>query len=398
MDSVSGNHVAQRWFGSGHSTSEDADAAGSEAARAALAGRSASLLMIFCSINYDMSRLVNAVRKEAGDGTIIVGCSSMGQVVAPAATDNSVVVAALGGPGFQVSTRLARGAAARQRDAGAEAAGCLADVDSPNTILMLLNDGLTGEQHEVVRGAYGVVGGTVPLVGGCSADELTYSRTYQFHGDADSVEVLSDSVIGVAIGSDAPIGVGIAHGWRKQGDPMVVTKSEGGVVFELDHEPALDVFLRRIGADRSLAEDAVAFRAAAFSRPLGMSRRSGEDIRAVHAGDVDTGSLSCLADVPQGALTWLMETDADSLVDGAGTSCAEAVAGLSGAEPIGMLLFDCGGRKIMLGRDGLDREGQAITEVAGETPFAGFYTYGEVARTRGSRGMHHLTVVSLALA
>jgi len=31
-------------------------------------------------------------------------------------------------------------------------------------------------------------------------------------------------------------------------------------------------------------------------------------------------------------------------------------------------------------------------------PLAGFYTYGEFARTRGARGMHHLTVVTLALA
>ncbi len=31
-------------------------------------------------------------------------------------------------------------------------------------------------------------------------------------------------------------------------------------------------------------------------------------------------------------------------------------------------------------------------------PFGGFYTYGEIARTQGSRGMHHLTVVTLALA
>ena len=35
--------------------------------------------------------------------------------------------------------------------------------------------------------------------------------------------------------------------------------------------------------------------------------------------------------------------------------------------------------------------------VAG-APFGGFYTYGEIGRTHGSRGMHHLTVVTLALA
>jgi hypothetical protein len=264
--------------------------------------------------------------------------------------------------------------------------------------MIMLCDGLTGDQHEVVRGAYGVVGGAVQLVGGCAADELTYSRTYQFFGDGNGVEILTDAVVGVAIGSDAPLGVGLGHGWRKRGEAMVVTRSEGGVLYELDHEPALDVFLRGMGADRSLAEDPAAFRAAAFSHPLGMSRRSGEDIRAVHAGNLTDGSVVCLADVPQGAVTWLMETDEDALIAGAADSCSQAVAGLGEASPIGILVFDCGGRKIMLGRDGLILESAVIAKVAAEVPFTGFYTYGEVARTHGSRGMHHLTVVSLAIA
>ena len=34
----------------------------------------------------------------------------------------------------------------------------------------------------------------------------------------------------------------------------------------------------------------------------------------------------------------------------------------------------------------------------GDAPFAGFYTTGEIARVRGASGMHHLTLVTLALA
>jgi hypothetical protein len=32
-----------------------------------------------------------------------------------------------------------------------------------------LSDGLGGNQEEVIRGAYSVVGASVPLVGGCAA-------------------------------------------------------------------------------------------------------------------------------------------------------------------------------------------------------------------------------------
>ena len=44
------------------------------------------------------------------------------------------------------------------------------------------------------------------------------------------------------------------------------------------------------------------------------------------------------------------------------------------------------------------REIDAVATASGGAPFGGFYTYGEIARTQGSRGMHHLTVVTLALA
>jgi hypothetical protein len=62
------------------------------------------------------------------------------------------------------------------------------------------------------------------------------------------------------------------------------------------------------------------------------------------------------------------------------------------------MVFDCGARKVMLDGPGIRRELDAVAHVAGDVPFGGFYTYGEIARTQGSRGMHHLTVVTLALA
>jgi len=92
-----------------------------------------------------------------------------------------------------------------------------------------------------------------------------------------------------------------------------------------------------------------------------------------------------------------METDAESLVLGAKESVSQAVAELDGAAPVGVVVFDCGARRIMLGEQGLAAEVGAMSSVLGDVPFGGFYTYGEIARTQGARGMHHLTVVSLAL-
>jgi hypothetical protein len=297
-----------------------------------------------------------------------------------------------------VSATVAHEASPRRREAGQQVAATVADIDAPHRVLMMLCDGLTREQQDIVRGAYSVVGAEVQLVGGCAADLNLYERTYQFYGDEHGVQILSDAVVGAAIGSDAPIGVGIAHGWRKTGDAAVVTGSDGGELIELDGKPALDWYLERLGASPEIVTDPLAFHALAFNHPLGMSRRTGEDIRVIHSADPEKGSLLSLADVPQGAVVWIMEATEADLIDAVKLAHTEAVGALSGAPACGLFAFDCGARYALLGAEGAEREIAALDELADGAPVAGFYTYGEIARTRGARGMHHLTLVLMAFA
>ena len=152
-----------------------------------------------------------------------------------------------GGSGFSVSTNVARNASRDLREAGASAATCAED-GTPGThqVLLLLTDGLGGDQQEVVRGAYSVVGASVPLVGGCAGDDMAMKKTFQlFDGD-----VLEDSVVAAAINSDAPLGIGVQHGWTRVGAPFLVTASSGTRVLALDDRPALDVYLERLRGSR----------------------------------------------------------------------------------------------------------------------------------------------------
>jgi hypothetical protein len=386
-----------RWFGVGRSTDADARAAGVQAARDALAGRTASLVVVFCPADIDIQAMLEGVRSETG-GVPLIGCSGLAQLAGESPAELAVVVSVLGGEGFEIRVSTAPNVSAGQRVAGEDVAAIVEELTSEHQLLLLLADGLAGEQHELVRGAYSVVGATVGLAGGCAADEFLYQQTFQFIGDASGVRVLSDAVVAAAIGSDAPIGVGVAHGWRKVGEPMMATRSADGHVYTLDGEPALDVFARRVGATRSIARDAAAFVQFALRHPLGMSRRSGEDIRLIHAGNVDDGSIACLADVPQGALLWMMESDRAGLLSGVDDACTQAIGALDGVPPLGFIAFDCGARHLFLEADGVREEVARFAECAPGVPFAGFYTMGEIARTRGARGMHHLTLVVVAFA
>lgn len=257
--------------------------------------------------------------------------------------------------------------------------------------LLLLSDGLAGDQQEIVRGAHAVLGSGVPLVGGCAGGDDVRRSFRVLDG-----ELVESAVVGAAIGSDAPLGIGVRHGWERVGEPLLVTRSEGTEVLELDGRPALDAYLDRFGVT---AGDPDAFARFALTRPIGLARGRGEhQARFIGGADFERRSLKCIAAVPEGATAWLMKGDEGSVLGATDAACADALEALGGAAPLGLLAFDCIARRAVLGDEGITTEVEQISERADGAPIAGFYTYGEIARTRGVNGFHNQTLVVLAVA
>ena len=386
--------AGQRWIGVGNSAEADSRAAGAAAVRGALRGTDPRLLIVFASPAHDLDALLSGIREHCPD-TPLIGCSTAGEIATDGPGDSGAVVVALGGEGFSVATEVAVNASADVRLAGERAAACVERVaPMRHQVLLLLSDGLGGDQQEVVRGAYSVLGASVPLVGGCAGDDLAMKRTHQLHGDT----VLEDSVVAAAISSDAPFGIGVQHGWRPVGDPFLVTASSGTRVFQLDDKPALDVYAERLGAPAEILDDAAAFTRFAMTHPFGLRRRSGEEVRFIAEANFEDRSISCIAGVPQGGLIWIMEGDAESVLSATDAACEQALGSLEGAAPLGLLAFDCIARRGVLGDSGIRTEVERIGASAGGAPVAGFYTYGEIARTHGVSGFHNQTLVVLAFA
>ena len=382
-----------RWLAVGRSTRAGARDAGREAAAEALrGGEDPRLVLVFCSEAYDLPALLAGIREHAA-GVPLIGCSTAGEIAADGPRDHSVVVTVLGGAGFRVCTRAAIAREQRLREAGADVARAAREIAGcEHRVLMLLTDGLAGDQQEFVRGAYGVVGAEVPLVGGCAGDSLKMVRTFQLHDD----RILTGAVVAAAIGSDAPLGIGVRHGCRRTGAPMVVTRASGSRIEQIDDEPALDVYLDRLGAPADARSDPGAFTRFALMHPLGLARRRGEGfVRFVNAPGYDDRSLGGY--VPQGAVAWFMTGDEDSALAATDAACADALRALGDRPPLGLIAFDCISRRMVL-REGIEPEIQRVAASAAGAPVAGFYTYGEIARTRGLSGFHNHTLVILAVS
>ena len=384
--------AGRRWLTVGWSAAGDSHTAGEEAARRAV-GESVDprLLIVFCAASRDPHAVLAGINSRGG-GAHVVGCSSRA-VIAPDGPDrDGVVVVALGGPGFSVATAVAEEANKRQREAGARVAASASEVDDrPHRVLVLLSDGKAFRQEEILAGAYGVVGASLPLVGGTASPDFHANPTFHFHDE----KVYTNAVVGVTIASDGPLGIGLRHGWRKVGDPMIVTRSVDGDVFTLNDQPALAAYLRQLGAPAEAYTDAVAFDAFSRPRPIGVRRRSGEEVRNVSSTDLfSQGWLRSGGDVPEGGLVWMMEGDQQSVLDAADHACRDAVAALGGSPALGLLAFDCDSRADLLGAEGMRQE---VRRMARSGAVAGFYTWGEIARVRGINGYHNQTLAVLAV-
>lgn len=380
----------QRWMSVGTSDDPRARVAAESAVHEALAGRDAALVMLFVAPTYNMEE-VAAAASAAAQGAPLVGCSSSGEIAEGWGGSGRLVAVALGGDGLEARTAIGH-VFEGPENAGAAAAQGLLELQQPHRALIMLPDGLAGYHAEVVRGAYSVGGAAAKLVGGCAGDELAMKSTWQIYGD----RAYTGAVVGAAIGSAGPIGIGVGHGWRRVGEPMVVTEASGPQVFRIDDQPALDHYLDAIGAPPEAYADEAAWQIAALDRPLGLPRPAGDEVRAVLGADYKDRSLFC-GDVPQGSMIWQMEGDIQSIQRGTEEAFDQAIEDLGGVPAIGYVAFDCAARRNVLGVDGVRDETAALERRAAGAPIAGFYTYGEVARRVGSRGVHSATLVLLAL-
>ena len=233
-----------------------------------------------------------------------------------------------------------------------------------------------------MRGAYSVAGATVSLAGGCAGVQLRGDRA------------MRDSVVAVALGSYAPFGVGVRHGWHPRADPLLITASDGMRVKAINDRPALDVYL-----ELSAAPAEADFGRYASLHPLGVAAARGREaqIRAVVGADFESRWLQCNGELAAGTLVWPMEGEAGEVLNATSRACVEALLPLRSQPPLGLLAFDSSSRAALLGAEGMSEARARIAAAADGAPVGGFGSTGEIARTSGSVGFHSHALAVLAI-
>lgn len=387
--------------GSGASLHQDSAAAAREAVAAARQGLNGSVPafgLIFAGPKHDLPSLV-AAATEAAAGADFLACTTAGEFTEAGLTHDGVAVFLIASGGLNHHLRFASGmksdpdGVARElcRDFDQLKARAFAS-DRLRSTTVLLTDGLAGTGEQTLKAVSETTGPFQQIVGGAAGDEGGFEATGVASGESAGL----DAAVALHVFGAQAWGVGVGHGLEPASDPMVVTRAEGNVVFELDGRPAFEVY-RQHARQRGIKltpENAGPY---LIGNELGLYFFDKvAKARAPLSVGID-GSLSCAAEIPSDSTVCILDGEADKMVAAARHAAEEARENLNGAEAAGVLLFDCVCRGMIL-EDGFHREIEAVRSVFGDVPVAGFLTYGEIARYRGRfGGWHNTTAVVVAV-
>ncbi len=320
---------------------------------------SASLGIVFASAEYDLDALGKAA---AGQFSCpVIGCSTAGEISSLGYAQKGVAAAAING----IDARIELIDDYQSFDA--ERAMALIDrlgvgelSHDEHSVMLTLFDGLCMREEKLCNQIYMASGG-VPMVGGSSGDNLTFSNTSVLVGDRFQKDIGVCALLRARGGIHTFIG----HHYEDTGQILVVTKAdpENRVIYELNGVPASEAYAKALGFEPgglSKVEELL--------NPLMVKTGERFYIRGVQQLHND-GSIRLYCAIDEGVV--LHVGHSDNIHDRLATQLEHACTGV---DPQLVLMFDCITRR--LEADHMNSREQ-FARVVSKYPSIGFSTYGE---------------------
>ncbi len=375
--------------------------AAQEAVREAVAkldGRKPDIVFMFSSIKYDQKELLAGAKSEAPDVPIIGG-SAAGEITSWVSMYDAVNAMAIASDQIKFHIGYGGGVASDSFKAGSEAAKAVVRANGGKTpdLFIMIPDGMTGNGTAIVEGAKSVLGQNFPIIGGSTGDDYLFQKTFEY---CEGV-LLTDSVVGVGISGNFSYGFGVRHGWEPVGLPLTVTKADGVVLQEINHEPALKVYQDYFGKSASdLIKQPLA--RMAYTYPLGISVPGSDEllIRDPVVAN-EKGEITMAAAIPEGTPIRLMIGDRDAAIHAAKVAAGIAREQLGGRPARFAIMFNCMARNKLLGARCNDENKEVQSALGVDMPMIGLYTYGEQGPLLGKKGtpayFHNETMTMLVV-
>lgn len=347
-------------------------------------GFTPTVAIVFCSITQDRTALRDFF---SGKGVDIFGSTTAGEIIDAEVMEHTTVVMLLdikkehykifaeeNSDTYKVATDLAH----------------FAKASFANPSAIIVSGGLTIDADQIINGVRDV-DADMPMYGGLAGDDVTMTASYVFSNHFES----SNGLIGLVLDGDAINVQGMAtSGWDDIGIEKTITKSAGNVVYTIDDEPAVDVFVKFFKFTDSVDNSSEIIATNFAQYPLQLQKDNGNIVlRAPLMVDVESKALIFAGGVPQGSKVKFSVPPGFDLVEKTAEEISTLKESIDTADAL--LMFSCTGRRMALGPLTSDEAGMVRT--IWNKPLLGFFTYGEIGTTAGSTCDFHNETCSMVM-
>ncbi len=257
--------------------------------------------------------------------------------------------------------------------------------------VLIFSDGVTTEATELIRGLQEMLPPNVTIAGGLASGH-TLDDTWIFcDGELKPFHVCAVGFIGDKVELTRATG----GGWSLIGSQCKATKTSGRTLFELDGEPANDVYQRQVGSEVGFGLKQASIRYPLTLRLPGLEMQIVRDINTI---DEASGVIELAGDIPQGAIIQVMTTTEDEILDGVDEAIermrSKTILPQNNALAI---CVSCAGRRTVLRNKTSEEAALAYDGLGHGIHQIGMYAFGEISTTSSGPPQVHNETITMGL-
>ncbi len=275
------------------------------------------------------------------------------------------------------------------RTAGQYLGKQLTDADLKG--ILIFSDGVTTEATELVRGLQEMLPPGVTIAGGLASGHTLDDTWMLCDGELKRFHSCAIGFIGKTVELTRATG----GGWRLIGAECQATRTSDRTLFELNGEPANDVYQRQVGSEVGFGLHQSSTR---YPLTVRLPSLEMQIVRDVNSIDEESGAIELAGDIPEGVTVQVMTTTEDEILDGV-DEAIERMRSKTILPPNNALAIcvSCAGRRTVL----LDKtsEEAALTHdgLGHGIHQVGMYAFGEISTTSSGPPQVHNETITMGL-
>jgi len=360
----------------------------------------ADLLIFHASLGHDYNELMEAAREMAPDAQIVV-CSCCGVVGREGVSESMKDMALMAVTGKEYAIAHCDGLSGDNAyEKCLEMATDLRLQNPEVNMVYYLGSGIDTANDKCIQAIEQALGKEVTIFGATSSDNMRGVVNYQ--GVNGSLMEHGAFMIGFA-DPTLKIETQATHGFEAVGDPLVVTKSEGHIIKELNGKPAWTEYTHRLGLDTTATcGDTIPIGALGEELSSEKASEYGNKhiLRVVTKYEGD--DMYYATEIEDGTSLYLTTRNEDLIFNEMDRIVNEIIGRLDGKKPVAVFHADCLARGRSLFNRIIKEELVARMQhpffVNDECPpWLGMYGFGEFARLGSENEYHNYTTALYVL-